>query len=333
MLESPPMKTCAPQRRALLAAVMTSLLPGAVLAQMPAGRPLRIVVPAGPGSVPDVRARWLAERLAATLGRPVVVENRPGAGGNLAMEAVARSEPDGQTMVMTHVGLLVFNPLLYEQLGYDARRDFTLLTRVGVGPLLLLAPPASRHGSLAEMLAQVRRQPRSQSFASQGIGTPPHLAAELLMQQAGISAVHVPYTNPAQPVADLLAGRVDWLFEGTPVALPLVLSGRLRALAVTAPRRLAELPDVPTMAEEGLPAVTFDGWTGLALPSATPPALVDKLYQAVAAVLASDEARRWFASVGNSPGGETPQQLTQLLQGELQRWGAVVAAAGLRGSR
>ncbi|MCW5633585.1 MAG: tripartite tricarboxylate transporter substrate binding protein [Rubrivivax sp.] len=320
------------QRRALLAACLACALHPA-RAQPTSARALRIVVPAGPGSVPDVRARWLAERLGVELARPVLVENRPGAGGNLAMEAVARSEPDGQTMVMTHVGLMVFNPLLYERLGYDARRDFTPLTRVGVGPMLLLVRPASPHASLGELLARARREPRSQSFASQGIGTPPHLAAELLQQQAGITAVHVPYTNPAQPVADLLAGQIDWLFEGTPVALPLVRGGRLRALAVTAPERLNELPEVPTMAEAGLPSMNFEGWTGLALPAATPPAVVDALYAAVARVLASDEARQWFASVGNRPGGETPQQLAELVRAELQRWGAVLAAAGLRGSR
>lgn len=321
------------QRRTLLAVLGLALAHAATRAQPTSGRPLRIVVPAGAGSVPDVRARWLAERLGALLDRPVVVENRPGAGGNLAMEAVARSQPDGHTLVMTHVGLMVFNPLLYEKLGYDARRDFTALTRVGVGPLLLLVPPTSPYASLHELLAHARRQPRSQNFASQGIGTPPHLAAELFMQQASISAVHVPYTNPAQPVADLLAGHVHWLFEGTPVALPLVRSGRLRALAVTAPRRMAELPEVPTMAEAGLAAVTVDGWTGLALPAGTPAEVVDALYQAIGRVLGSDDARQWFASVGNRPGGETPQQMAQLVQDELQRWGQVIAAAGLRGSR
>jgi tripartite-type tricarboxylate transporter receptor subunit TctC len=289
--------------------------------------PLRLLVPAGPGSVPDVRARWLADRLAPALGQPIVVENRPGAGGTLAMQAAARSAPDGYTVVMTHVGLMVFGPLLYHDLGYDAARDFAMVTRVGVGPLLLLVNAASPFSTLHDLLEDARHRPLAQTFASQGIGTPPHLGAELLMQEARIQAVHAPYTNPVQPIADLLAGQVDWLLEGTPVALPLVRGRRLRALAVTSPQRLPELPDVPTTAEAGLPAVVCDGWTGLAVPAATPPEVVERLFRETARLLGSEEAGAWFGAVGNRPGGETPAELARLVQAEQVRWRAVITAA------
>jgi tripartite-type tricarboxylate transporter receptor subunit TctC len=292
-------------------------------------QPLRIIVPAGGGSVPDVRARWLAQRLAEPLGQPVIVENRPGAGGNLAMEKAARSVADGHTMVMTHVGLMVFNPLLFDKLGYDAQRDFTLLTRVGVGPLLLLVQAGSPISDMADLVRRSQEQPGAMNFASPGIGTPPHLAAELLLREARLSSLHIPSSNPMQPMADLIGGSVQWLFEGTPVALPMVKSGRVRALAVTASRRLPSLPEVPTMAEAGLPAVEFSGWSGLAVPSATPPQVLEQLYRAVAAVLATDEARAWFGSVGNEPGGETPQDCQRMVQAEFERWGPVIRDARL----
>jgi tripartite-type tricarboxylate transporter receptor subunit TctC len=296
-------------------------------------QPLRLIVPAGGGSVPDVRARWLAERLTGPLGQPVIVDNRPGAGGNLAMDAAARSAADGYTVVMTHLGLMVFNPLLFEKLGYDAQRDFQLVTRVGVGPMLLLVAAGSPIQDLAGLLRRSRSGAGAMSFASPGIGTPPHLAAELLIREARLSDVHVPSSSPMQPMADLIGGSVQWLFEGTPVAIPMLKSGRVRALAVTAERRLPSLPDVPTMAEAGLPAVVFSGWTGLAVPAATPPDIVDRLHRAVAAVLATEDAQAWFSAVGNEPGGESPQACQRMLRDELERWGTVIRDAGLRERR
>ena len=324
------------RRRRLVQAIAVACLCGPPMtapAQDWPTRPLRILVPAGAGSVPDVRARWLAERLAAPLGQPVLVENRPGAGGKIAMEAAARSEADGHTLVLTHIGLMVFDPLLHDHLGYDVLRDFTPLTRVGVGPMLLLVAPSSPAKTLADLVRSSRDQARATSFSSPGIGTPPHLAAELLMREAGFESVHVPASTPLQPIADLLGGQVQWTVEGTPVALPMVKAGRLRALAVTAPARLQELPDVPTTAEAGLPGVVFDGWTGLAVPAATPRAVVDRLYREVARVLRTESAAQWFGSVGNVPGGESPEEMRRLVQQDSARWGALIRATGLRERR
>jgi tripartite-type tricarboxylate transporter receptor subunit TctC len=320
------------KRRDLLAASAAGLAAGwpvlasATDAAWPA-RPLRILAPSTAGSVPDVRARWLAERLTPLLGQPVVVENRPGVGGNLAMEAAARSAPDGYTLVMTHIGLTSLNPFLYERLNYDPKQ-FALVTRVGVGPLLLLVSPAQPIATVDELLLQYRSG--ASSYGSQGMGAPPQLVAELFLREARFEATHVPYTNPMQAIADLMAGRVQWLFEGTPVALPLVRAGRLRALAVTAEERLAQLPDVPTMREAGFGRITFDAWTGLAAPPGTPTAMIDRLYRECARALGTAEAAAWFGNVGNAPGGETPEAFSRIVLAEQEKWGAVIKALGIR---
>jgi tripartite-type tricarboxylate transporter receptor subunit TctC len=292
-------------------------------------RPIRIVVPAGPGSVPDVRARWLADRLGPSLGQAILIENRPGAGGNLAMEAVARSAPDGYTLILIHQGLIAFNPFLYERVGYDPLRDFVCITRLGIGPLLLLVAPTSPFHTVEQLTSAARKASLAMHYGSQGVGTPPHLAAELFKQQARIDAVHVPYTTPTQPIADLIGGHLQWLFEGTPVALPLTKSGRVRALAVTGSQRLEGLPDVPTLAERGLPGAVFEAWTGLAAPAATPAAVIDRLYKDIAPLLHGDEAVAWFGGVGNRPGGETPEAAAAIARAEHGRWGPLIRSLGI----
>ncbi len=318
-------------RRAWLGLGLGLSLPAARAQSWP-DRPIQLLAPAGPGSVPDVRARWLAARLGLTLGQPVVVENRPGAGGNLAMEAAARQPPDGHTWVIVHAGHLVLNPLLYARLGYDPQ-DFRLVTRVGAGPLLLLVSPGSRFKSVAALLSAGADAPGKLSHASQGVGTPPHLAAELFMQLTGLRSLHVPYANPAQPIADLVGGRVDWMLEGTPAALPMARAGKVRALAVMAPTRLAQLAEVPSIAEAGWPDAGVEAWTGLALRRDTPAPVFERTASEVRRVLTDDEAVRWFGEVGNVPGAESPQDSATLLEVERRRWVRVVDAAGLRAIR
>lgn len=293
-------------------------------------RPILLIMPGGPGGVADLRARWLAERLAPALGQPVIVENKPGAGGNIGMEVAARSAPDGYTLVVAHQGVLSMNPHLYRHTGYDALADFAPITRVGVGPLLLAVHPSIPARSVRELIQLAKAQPGRMSFGSPGVGTPPHLAGELFNRMAGIEALHVPYRGGASAAADLVGGHISWTIEGTNVQLPQIQAGRLRALAVTGPRRIAVLPDVPTVAESGLPGYEFTGWVGIAAPARTPRPVLERLYAECARILQAPAAREWFASYGLAPGGDTPEAFAALVREEYQRWGRFIRDAGLR---
>ncbi len=314
----------------------TSVLPATApvaAAEAPAiwlQKPLRIIVAGGPGGVPDIRARWLAERLQPLLGQSIVIDNRPAAGGNLAMEAVARSAPDGYTLVMMHLGTMALSPFLYKRLGYDPLKDFVPITRMGVGALALLVNADSKLHSVQDLQKLAHDQPGALNFGSAGVGTPPHLASELFMRSAGVVATHVPFTSPPQAAAELLAGRLTWVMDGLPVALPLVKSGRLRALAVTGSQRFVGWPDVPTLTQAGVLGAEFVGWTGLAAPAGTPDAVIDRLYAEIHKVLSSAESQQWFADIGNQVGNETPQATAAIVRADHTRWGTLIKAFGIQ---
>lgn len=292
-------------------------------------KPVRIVVPGGPGGVIDVRARWLADRLGPALGQPVVVENRTGAGGNVGMEHVARSAPDGYTLAIVHQGTMAMNPHLYARTGYDALADFVPITRLGIGPLMLAVPADSPAKSAADLIRIAKARPGQLSYGSPGNGTPPHLASELFKRLAGIDVLHVPYKGGGQETQALVTGQIDFTIEGLNVQLPQVNGGRLRALAVTSASRMPLLPDVPTLAEAGVPGYEFVSWVGIAAPAATPPAVVDRLYRAIAAVEATAEAREWFAAVGAEPGVISPDAFAALVRAEYAHWGRVIRESGI----
>jgi len=293
-------------------------------------RPIRLIVPGGAGGVIDLRARWLAERLARRLGQSVYVEDVPGAGGNIGTAQAAQARPDGYTLVIVHQGTMTINPHLYSHPGYDALADFAPITRVGVGPLVLAVQPALPARSVAELVALAKAQPGRLSFGSPGIGTPPHMAGELFMRMAAIDLIHVPYRGGGQAVSDLIGGQISMSIEGTNVQLPFVRSGQLRALAVTGRQRSPALPDVPTVAESGVPGYEFLGWVGVAAPAATPRAIVDRLAREIGAVLDSDEARAWFASYGLEPGGGSPDDVAAQIRAEHAKWGRFIREAGLK---
>jgi tripartite-type tricarboxylate transporter receptor subunit TctC len=293
-------------------------------------KPVHILVPGGVGGVIDIRARWLAQRLAPLLGRNVIVDTKPGAGGNLGMEAGAHSPPDGYTLTIIHQGVMTVNPHLYHSLGYDPLTDFVPITQLGIGPLLLAVHPDVRAHSVLELTQLARTRPGQLTFGSPGIGTPPHLAGELFKAAAGVDVVHVPYKGGAQAASDLIAGHISYSIEGLTVQLPQVKAGRLRALAVTSPRRVASLPDVPTMAEAGLGAASFEGWVGIAAPAATPKAIVARLYRDISAILATDEAQAWFAEVGAAARADPPEVFAALIRAEHEKWRTVIRAAGIR---
>ena len=320
----------AKRRRLLSMACIVTALPRA-FAQDGAwpSKPLRLIV-GGVGSVTDIRARWLAQRLGRALAQPVLVENIGGAGGSLGVETAARSAPDGYTLVFVHQGTQAINPHLYARLGYDAQKDFAPITRCGVGPLLLAVRTETPIGSLRELLSQAKAKPGAMSYGSPGIGTPPHLASELLKRSAGIEATHVPYKGGGPLLADLLGGQITWSFDGPTAQMPHVRSGRLRALAVSGAQRLPSLPDVPTVAESGVPGYEFEGWTGVAVPAATPKPVVARLHAEIAKLLSTTEARDWFASLGAEPGLQSPEEFAAYIRAEHAKWGQVIRDAGIK---
>lgn len=321
------------RRQLLMHALGLGLAPLAPLATaQPAAwpsRPIKLVA-GGPGSVTDIRARWLAERLGASLGQTVVVENNGAAGGNVGAAQVARAAPDGHTLLMTHQGIAAINPHLYASPGYDALRDFAPVARFGIGAQLLVVPVTSAAQSVADLLARARSKPGLLNFGTPGNGLPPHLAAVQFMRMAGFEATHVPYKGGGAMMTALLAGEVDWAIEGLTATLPQVRAGRLRALAVTSARRVPSLPEVPTLAEAGVPGYEYIGWTGIAAPAGTPAALVERLNREINRLATSDEGRRWFQGTGADAGEQSPAEFAAFVQAEYAKLGALVRAAGLR---
>jgi len=320
------------RRRLLTAATLLATMCSALRTRADAWptKPLRIIVPGGPGGVIDIRARWIAERLAMALRHSVVVENRPGAGGNLGMEAGARSAPDGYTLTLVHQGTMAMNPHLYAHPGYDPLTDFAPITRLGIGPLLLAAHPSLPVSSVTDLVELAKARPGQLNFGSPGIGTPPHMAGELFKRMTGIDVVHIPYKGGGQAAADLIAGHVHFAIEGLNVQLPHVLTGRLRALAITGPRRVSTLPSVPTMREAGWPRCEFQGWVGLAAPAGTPREVIARLYQELHVILSRPEATDWFASIGAETGDEPPTEFERDIRAEYVKWGHVIRDAGIK---
>lgn len=289
-------------------------------------KPIRLIVGGGAGSVGDVRARWVATRLTAELGQPVVVENRAGAGGSIAAEQAAKSPPDGYTLFLIHVGILVA-PEIHKPIGFDPLADFAPISRISKGYGVLTVHPGVPAASVAELIKLARERPGQLNYGSTGIGGPPWMMGELFKRQAQLDVTHVQYKGGGELLADLIGGRLDYWFEGLLIQLPHVKAGRLRALAVTAPRRLPSLPDVPTIMEAGLPAYDFQGWTGLVAPAGTPRRIIQRLNAALAKVLSTREARDWLAEQANDPAVESAEEFAAFMRAERIRWGPLVREA------
>ena len=318
-----------PTRRAWLAALV--MAPMARLATAEAAWPSKAihVITGGAGSVADIRARWLADRLAPVLGQPFLVENQGAAGGNVGAAQGAHSAPDGHTLTMVHQGTLAINPHLYPRLGFDPLNDFAPITLFGIGQLLLTVHPDVPARSVAELIRLAKSKPGSLNYGSPGIGTPPHLASELFKRAAGIDAVHVPYKGGGALLTDLLGGQITWSMDGLTTQLPQVRAGRLRALAVSGPKRIAALPDLPTIGET-VAGYEFVGWTGIAAPAGTPRPVVNRFNAEIARIAGTDEARDWFASFGAEPGIGTPEAFAAFIRAEYAKWGGVIRDAGIR---
>ncbi|HET7404252.1 MAG TPA: tripartite tricarboxylate transporter substrate binding protein [Usitatibacter sp.] len=307
------------------------LLPFAALAQgaWPT-KPVRIIVPYAAGGVADLLPRIVGEKLAQKWGQAVVVENKAGASGNIGMAEGARAEPDGYTLVLAPTGNLTVNPTLFPQLPFDTQRDFTPVTLLAESPNVLVVHPSVPAKTFRELIAYAKANPGKLDYASPGTGSGAHLAGELLDLEAGIKAVHVPYKGIAPAVNDLLGGNVQMMFAGISTVLQHVKSGRLVALAIASPKRSAQLPDVPTVAESGLPGFDVTSWYGIVTRAGTPPAVVEKIQRDMAEALQSEDVRAKLGGLGLEPVGDTPQQFDALIRAESRKWGDIVRKAHIQ---
>jgi tripartite-type tricarboxylate transporter receptor subunit TctC len=298
-------------------------------AQQYPSRPVHVVVPYPAGGPNDIIVRLVGKRLGETLGQPVVVENRPGAGGNIGTDSVAKSAPDGYTLVSVGPGALIINPLL-GKVPYDTMRDFAPVTIMAVAPNALVAHPSFPAKSVGELIALAKRSPGTINYASGGSGSTPHLAAALFAVMAKVQLTHVPYKGTGPATADLIGGQVQIAFLGIPTVLPHIRSGKLRALATTGRRRSPELPGVPTVDEAGVPGYELSPWYGLLAPAGTSAAVVTRLASEVTTIVRSPAMREQLAAQGAEPSGGTPEEFAQTLRSDAATWSRVVKDAGIR---
>ncbi len=290
-------------------------------------KPVKLVVTYATGGANDLTARIYASLLGGRLQQPFIVENRPGGSGVSGTVGVARGEADGYTLLLGAGGTMTINPALFPHLAYDPLKDFACIGLAAQAPLVVLVPPSLPVNSIQELIAYAKSRKQGLSYASPGAGTPLHLAAEMFMHQAGLSALHVPYRGSAPALTDLMAGRVDVMFDVQGSSLQFVRSGRLRALAVTSLQRSTHLPEVPTLHESGLKDFDVISWFGLFAPIQTPSAVVQQLSEALQAVAKTPEAAAKLAPLGMTPVSGTPQALRTLVQKEQAKWRSIIAQA------
>jgi tripartite-type tricarboxylate transporter receptor subunit TctC len=323
-----------PQRRALLAgmaaAPLASLPQLARAAQNYPSGPITLIVPFPPGGGTDASSRLIAQAVTQMTGWNIVVENRPGAGGNIGLGLLSKANPDGMTLGMGQTSNLAINPSLYKTMPYDARKDFAPIALVAGQPMILVVREGSPNSTLKSLVEAAKAKPGTLNMASAGIGTVGHLAGEMFAKQAGIKLFHVPYPGAARALSDLAGGQVD-LYFGTPASvLPLIQSGKLHAVAVTSPDRLPAVKDVPTIAESGYPGFAAEDWKALVAPRGTPAAIVDKLNHAVNEALKQPTTRSRFAAEGSEPMGGSVADAATFMAAEYQRWGQAVHDSGTK---
>ena len=314
----------------LVAALCTLLFGLCAHAQGYPFRSVRIVVPYPPGGPNDIIVRIVAQKLTETRGQPFVVENRPGAGGNIGTDFVAKAAPDGHTLLSVGPGSLIINPLI-GKVPYDAARDFAPVTLMARAPNALVAHPSLPAGSVTELIALARSQPGGINYGSGGNGSTPHLAGALFASMARIALTHVPYKGTSPATADLIGGQVQIAFLGIPTVLAHVKSGKLRVLAVTGKRRSPELPGVPTVDEAGVPGYELSPWYGLRAPAGAPRETVARLAAEVTKIVRAAQIRDKLAGQGAEVAGGTPEEFTAVIQADISTWARVIKDTGIRG--
>lgn len=321
------------KRRMMLAAIAAGLLssaPQAFAADHYPDRPIRLIVPYAAGGATDIQARLVAQQMTLELGQSVIVINKAGAGGNIGTEFVAKSPPDGYTLLMGGVGTHAINPHLFKNIPYDAMKDFAPVALIGSEPNVLVANPSVTAPDLKTLMAQAKAAPGKFSYASPGIGTSNNLAMEMLKARAGVNIVHIPYSGGGPAVADVLGGQVPLLFINLDIALPQIKAGKLKAYAVSSSERSPLLPNVPTIAESGYPGYVATSWTAMYAPAGTPQPIVDLLNKAVNDGLRKPDVSAHLRSTGFTPASMTSAQFAAWGKQEFQKWGDAVRVSGAK---
>ena len=292
-------------------------------------KPIRFVVPFSAGGTTSILARALGERLGPVIGQPIVIENKPGAGGNIGIQVVANSKADGYTMLMGPIGLAI-NPSLYANPGYDVAKDLAPVTLYGGVPNVLNVNPDLPVKTVAELIDYAKANPGKLSYASNGNGTSSHLAAEMLKTTAGIDMLHIPYKGGAPAMKDLIGGQVQLHFDQMPAVKPQIEAGRVRALGVSSAKRSSAAPDIPSLSENGLPGFDMTVWFGVMVPAGTPEPIIDKLNASIRKVLSDEEFRAWLVERGVETMDGTPAEFGSFLKTESERWSKVIKQADVR---
>ena len=312
--------------RKALALLLVACCAQAAVAQDYPSKPVKLVVPFPPGGSVDLVARLVGKSLQDSLKQPFVVDNKPGASGNIGAAFVAASPPDGYTLLVGSAGVFAANQYLYANPPLDPQKAFAPIMRIVDQPNILVVSPQSPAHSVKELIALAKARPGKVSFGSASVGSAQHFASEIFMQQAGVQMLHVPYKGGAPALTDLMGGQIDMLFDTSPTALPYVKSGKLRALAITSSQRSPLLPDVPTMKEAGLPAFEVVTWTGIAAPAGTPQPVIDKINAAIKAALGGELSRQ-LAETSLIPVGDTPAAFREFIRKDAQSYEALVRSA------
>jgi len=303
---------------------------GAVHAQSYPSKSIRYVVPYAPGGSTDIVARVLALKLSEAMGQQVVVDNRPGAGGAIGADIVAKSPPDGYTMVTAVTSIMAINQFLYRKLPYDPEKDFAPVTQVGSLPLILVIHPSLPAKNVREFIAIAKAKPGQLNYGSSGVGTATHMTTELFKAMAGVDLVHIPYKGSGQVMGDVIGGQLALIFDQIVSSLPHVHGGKLRMLAITSAKRFPSLPDLPTIAESGVPGYESISWAGVAVPAGTPKEIVARLHAEIVKVLAMPDIRERFLRDGIETIGSTPEQFSEHIRRERIKWAKVVKDSGAK---
>ena len=325
-----PKKSFGRARTLMLGALLSACVGLAAQAQSYPDRPVKLIAPFPAGGLADVLARAVADELTRSLGQPVIVENRAGAGGNIGAEAVARSTPDGYTLLMTSAGILTANQFLYAKMPFDVEKDFVPVSNVADMPMMVVVGPKIEAKTLKEFVALAKANPNKLNFGSPGIGTTGHLGLAMFMHAAGIQLTHVPYRGAAPAITDLLAGQIDGVVDNPPTVLPHIEAGKLRPLAVAAKQRMALMPDLPTAAEAGVANFEASSWFGVIAPAGTPQPIVARLHKDIVTALQQPAVRERFAKSGARLLGNSPAEFAKQIVDDRKMWGEIIRAADIK---